>query len=146
VLISNAPIPAACTSGSLSLAYVSKHGRRLHERGCDLSAVDATGSRLCRRARAAHAQQQEAGELCLRLDDTLVVGSRKDAVQRDREGGLYDAPFYDVRTVLPADEVRNPDMLEQGRIAHDAVVSWFDDRDPDRIETLAEQILLRPRR
>ena len=67
------------------------------------------------------------------------------ASARAVDGCKLNGTLYDVRTVLPADEVSNSDMLKQGRIASHVVASWFADP-PDDDPVLAEQIPFLPRR
>ena len=68
--------------------------------------------------------------MCLHFGDTLVVGSIKHARQLTVDDISVDGTFYDVRTALPTDEVRNKDMLEQGHIAAHVVASWLNLRKP----------------
>jgi hypothetical protein len=94
-----------------------------------------------------HSQRHIAGELCLRVSDTLVVGSLKHSVQYFTDGRGINGTFFDTRTTLPADEVRNSDMLEQGSIAAQVVAAWFDQpTDPENDLALADQIPFLPRR
>lgn len=136
--------------GGIPLAYVSKHAiGRLHERGCNLTASDAHGvlAGIGVLGMITHSSKKHArGELCMHAGDNLIVGSLKHGWQSDGKGDRVGCAFYDVRTVLPADEVRNQAMLEQGRIALDAVESWHHDRDPDRMDELAARIPFLPRR
>lgn len=133
----------------IELAYISKHAiGRLHERECDLTRGGATGSLTFIGVLGLLTRDSEkhvAGELCLHLGDTLVVGSLKHPLKRLDDGRQINGTFYDVRTVLPADEVGNQDMLEQGRIASSVVAAWFADP-PDDDRTLADQIPFLPRR
>jgi hypothetical protein len=133
----------------LNLAYISKHAiGRLHERELDLTNDGATGAfafigmlgYLTR-----DSEKHIAGELCLHFGDTLVVGSLKHAPKEADDGREFNGTFYDVRTALPADEVSNQDMLEQGRVASHVVAAWFADP-PDDDRTLADQIPFLPRR
>jgi hypothetical protein len=128
---------SASLISDLNLAYISKHAiARLHGRELDLTGDGATGvfafigvlGYLTK-----NSEKHIAGELCLHFGDTLVVG-------RTTNGTLYD-----VRTALPADEVSNQAMLEQGRIASHVVASWFADP-PDDDRTIADQIPFLPRR
>jgi hypothetical protein len=50
-----------------------------------------------------------------------------------------------VRTALPANEVSDQDMLEQGRIASHVVAAWFANP-PDDDRTIADQISFLPGR
>jgi hypothetical protein len=94
-----------------------------------------------------HSDKHEDGEICLHVGDALVVGSLKYAAQACH-GQNSDHPIggalYDVRTVLPAGEVRNPEMLEQGRIAGRVVEAWFARQ--SGIDALVDQIPFLPRR
>lgn len=64
-----------------------------------------------------------------------------------RNGLTLQEPFYDVRTVLLADEIgpARCDLLEQGEIAAGVVLEWLKDADVDERE-LAERIPALPRR
>jgi hypothetical protein len=93
---------------------------RLHERECDLTRGGATGVFAFIGALGYLTKGSEkhvAGELCLHFGNTLVVGSLKHSTQDADDGRKLNGTLYDVRTALPADEVSNQDMLEQGRIA-----------------------------
>jgi hypothetical protein len=143
-----------CSSGfsDVDIAYVSKHAiGRLHERehvsGDNLRGVLGYIGVLGHLTR--HSEKHITGQLCLYLGDALVVGSLKHGPQyaeNDLGGGrAIDGTFYDVRTVLPADEVRNQDWIEQGLIAGHVVKSWFTDQ-PDDDSRLADEIPFLPRR
>lgn len=131
------------------LSYVSKHAMgRLHERDRDLTSGGVTGVFAFVGVLGYLTKDSEkhiAGELCLHFGNTLVVGSLKHASARAVDGCKLNGTLYDVRTVLPADEVSNSDMLKQGRIASHVVASWFADP-PDDDRVLAEQIPFLPRR
>jgi hypothetical protein len=136
----------------INLAYISKHAvSRLHERDYKLTAGSAFGifafvgilgwlTRYC--------DKHIEGGLCLRFRDVLVVGSLKHAaVRREADDRLLDGTFYDVRTVLPADEVRDTAMLEQGDASAAAVAAWLKARAGiDEAKVMAEQIPFLPRR
>ena len=137
--------------GGCDLAYVSLHAmRRLHERGYDLTAVQATSifafigilSFLTRGS-----DKHVGGQLNLHFGDVLVTGSLKHARKPMSDGSEANGTLYDVRTVLAADEVANRDMLEQGRVAAHVVATWVEgDRNPHQVGALAEQIPFLPRR
>jgi hypothetical protein len=90
-----------------------------------------------------NSQKHVAGELCLPGGD--VVGSLKHSRKPVDNGGSLNSTFYDVRTALPADEVRNLEMLEQDRIASLVVIQWFANP-PDDDRPLADRIPFLPRR
>ena len=133
----------------LDLAYVSKHAiGRLHERERHLTrngttAMLAVAGVLGDLTR--NSAKHIAGELCLHIGDTLIVGSLKHSIKPLDNGGEANGTFYDVRTALPADEVKNQEMLEQGRTASDVVARWFTNPLADD-STLADQIPFLPRR
>jgi hypothetical protein len=141
-------------SSGADLAFISKHAiGRLHERGHNLSDMKATCVLACvgilgvlTRSSVKHI---DSG-LALHYDDTLIVGSLKHALQQMEGGGerRYNGTFFDVRTALPADEVRSREMLEQGAYATRAVASWLDDRGVSKALTqkLADTIPFLPRR
>jgi hypothetical protein len=136
----------------VDIAYVSKHAiGRLHERehvsDDNLRGVLGYIGVLGHLTR--HSEKHITGQLCLYLGDALVVGSLKHGPQyaeNDLGGGhAINGTFLDIRTVLPADEVRNQDWIEQGLIAGHVVKSWFTDR-PDDDSKLADAIPFLPRR
>jgi len=91
------------------------------------------------------------GELSLHFGETLVVGSLKHSgktiVADTGERREINGTFYDVRTALPADDVKNQDMLEQGRIASDVVARWLaTSSDPEDDNKFADRIPFLPRR
>jgi hypothetical protein len=57
-------------------------------------------------------------------------------------GRTLEEAFYDVRTVLSADEIGDSQwsMLEQGRAATHAGIEWFASKDPPCEKELAERI------
>jgi hypothetical protein len=125
----------------VALAYVSKHAMaRLHERDYRLTAgvaFDVFGFLGILGLLARHSDQHERGGLCLRHGDILAVGSVK---------AYPDGRFLDIRTVLPADEVRDQALLDQGAIAHAVVTDWLAERDPRQAKELAARIPCLPRR
>jgi len=135
------------------VAYVSAHALgRLHEREDDLTDQGALGV-LAFVAVLGHltrnSEKHVEGELCLHFGDTLVVGSLKHGIKRinDDNGPLTNGTFYDVRTVLWADEVKNERMLAQGRIATSVVMHWLKSPPSNELEAaLAEAIPYLPRR
>ena len=135
----------------VDLAYVSKHAiGRLHERECDLSRDKVTCALAIIGALGylTKANQKHiAGAISLRLGGVLVVGALKHSRQYAEDGRQINGTFYDVRTVLAADEVSNLDLLEQGAIAARVAISWFTDPPdtPDSIRTLADEIPFLPR-
>jgi hypothetical protein len=132
------------------LAYVSLHAmRRLHERDYDLTAVQATSIfafmgilGFLTRGSDKHVR----GQVNLHFGDVLVTGSLKHGRKPMSDGSEANGTLYEVRTVLPADEVANRDMLEQGRIAAHVVATWREgDCDPQQVVALAGQIPFLPR-
>jgi len=140
------------TRTNFDLAYVSLHAmRRLHERGHKLTAVHATGvfgyiGLLGFMTR--NIDGRVNSQLNLHFGDTLITGSLRRGYVFSPDGEHHQArTFYDVRTALPADEVRDPAQLEQGRIAAHVVTDWFaGERDPHQIEALVKQIPFLPQR
>jgi hypothetical protein len=139
----------AAVRNGIPLAYISKHAMgRLDERNCDgltsahLTGVFALIGMLGHLAR--NSEKHIEGGLCLHFGDTLIVGSMRHAVQRTADGQELNGTFYDVRTALPADEVRNRDMIEQGRIANHVVATWLADGLPPAAD--ADRIPFLPRR
>ncbi len=124
------------------LAYVSRHAvSRLHERDHRLTAAAAFGvfgfigvlGMISHRSK-----RHERGGMCLRYGDILAVGSIKH--------GVDVGAFFDVRTVLPANEVRDSAMLAQGAAAYDAVKAWLPGCGSTQLAALAEKIPPLPRR
>jgi hypothetical protein len=132
------------------LTYVSKHAMaRLHERNYQLTAGSAftVFGHLGILGLLTHRGSKHVrGAMCLRHGEILAVGSLKQAAAGSGDDQLIGGSFLDIRTVLPADEVRDHAMLEQGRIAEEAVVAWLDDRTIAGAEALAERIPFLPRR
>jgi hypothetical protein len=134
----------------IEVAYVSQHAlRRLHERSIDLTDQGALGvlgfigilGYLTR-----NSAKHVLGDLSLHFGDTLVVGSLQHGKKR-MDGRLINGTFYDVRTTLPADEVRNQDMLQQGQIASQAVARWLVTERSHNLDTaLTDAIPFLPRR
>jgi hypothetical protein len=87
------------------------------------------------------------GGLNLLFSETLLVGSLHRFVTTSARGRPIDEMFFDVRTVLAVDELGDSRgaMLEQGRIAANAVIEWLG-KDPPSEEELAERIPRLPRR
>lgn len=148
----------SCRNGDLrvlpdmGIAYISKHAiGRLHERGHDLSNSKATCVVACvgilgllTRESVKHVD----GGLCMRYDDTLIVGSLKHAVKCVNGKDNINGTLYDVRTALLADSVVDQQMLDQGVMATHAVAKWLDDRTIARSFNLklADTIPFIPRR
>jgi hypothetical protein len=133
----------------VNLAYVSRHAfGRMHEREPNIAHAINVRSVLVYVGVLGYltraSEKHVAGELCLAAGDVLVVGSLKHSL-KPMDGGPLNGTFYDVRTALPAEEVHNLEMLEQGRIASQVVTSWFTDP-PDDDSKLADQIPFLPRR
>ncbi len=133
------------------LTYVSKHAMsRLHERNHCLTAgaaFNVFGFLGILGLLTRHSDNHINGEVCLRYDDVLCVGSIKHARQSAGDGRAVDGSFYDVRTALPADEDGvDRAKLAQGVIAYEAVAEWFATRDPRKIGALAAKIPYLPRR
>jgi len=136
----------------LNLAYISKHAlARMHERGLDMDTDGTTGVLSCigvigilMRHSKAHADSGMA----LRFDDTLIVGSLKNAVKDLGAGKGVECALFDVRTALPADEVKDYRQVEQGRLATLAVNEWLSNRSlaTPLLDKLAASIPVLPRR
>lgn len=116
----------------LNLAYISKHAlARMHERGLNMSADAITGVLSCIGVMGIilrNAKQHADGGMCLRFDDTLIVGSLKNAVKDVGGGKGVECALFDVRTALPADEVKDRRMVHQGQQATLAVNEWLQHR------------------
>ena len=135
----------------IPVAYVSRHAiNRLYERGHDITEnVHATGAIafigilgfLTR-----HSPQHTNSGLSLLFGETLIVGAQHRFAKPNWKGEVTEEAVFDVRTVLPADEIGDSRaaLLEQGRAAADAVVRWLKDEAYER--PLAEQIPVLPRR
>ena len=136
----------------LNLGYISKHAlARMHERGLDMDADGTTGVLACIGVLGIilrYSEKHTDSGMCLRFDDTLIVGSLKHAVKDVGGGRGVKCTLFDVRTALPAHEVTDRRMVEQGRLATLAVDEWIKERslaDP-LIARLAATIPYLPRR
>ena len=69
--------------------------------------------------------------LNLLVKDVLLVGTSRPVLKRSSDGQDYDNTLIEVRTALPADEVRDRDALDQGRLAALAALAWLKDRPHD---------------
>lgn len=136
----------------LNLAYISKHAlARMHERGLNMDADALTGVLSCIGVTGIilrHAEQHADGGMCLLFDDTLIVGSLKNALKDLGGGKGVECALFDVRTALPADEVKDRRMVEQGRLATHAVNAWLAQRTlaTPALDKLAASIPVLPRR
>jgi len=136
----------------LNLAYISKHAlARMHERGLDMDTDGTTGVLSCigvigilMRYSKAHADSGMA----LRFGDTLIVGSLKNAIKDVGGGKGVECALFDVRTALPADEVKDYRQVEQGQLATHAVNQWLEQRtlSGPLLDKLAASIPVLPRR
>jgi uncharacterized protein YbjQ (UPF0145 family) len=116
----------------LNLAYISKHAlARMHERGLNMGADAITGVLSCIGVMGIilrHAEQHADGGMSLLFDDTLIVGSLKNAVKELGGGKGVECALFDIRTALPADEMKDRRQVEQGRLATLAVNEWLANR------------------
>jgi len=149
-LISCARSRPGCAVG-IPVAYISRHAiNRLYERGHDITEkIHATGAFvyigilgfLTHRS-----PRHTNGGLSLLFGDSLIVGAQHRFMQAREGGKVIEEAVFDVRTVLPADEIgaSRAALLEQGRAATEAVVRWL------KVESnelaLAETIPALPRR
>ena len=75
--------------------------------------------------------------LHLLCQDVLLVGTSRPALKRAPNGENYDNTLFEVRTALPADEVKSRDALAQGRLAASAAIAWLKERPHDPRPLLA---------
>jgi hypothetical protein len=143
---------ANMASGDI-LGCVSRHAlARMHQREttCELDA-DQVGSALTMVGVlglvAGRSPQHVDKGLALRLGSTLLVGTLKCATKdsHDTSSAPVSSVFLDIRTALPADEVRDLSLLEQGSETYRSIAKWFDDPTTDPL-VLAEQIPFLPPR
>ena len=143
-----------CATG-IPVAFVSRHAlNRLYERGHDITEnahatnVFAVISVL---GYLTHLSGQHTdGGMSLLVVGLLVTGALHRVMKTASSGRLLEETFFDVRTVLSADElgVSKQAQLEQGRIAAEVVAEWlsaFEDPHLDERE-LARRIPSLPRR
>lgn len=113
---------------NLNIAFVSRHAiGRLHQRTNELSgwgfgAVFMLVGVLGFITRRSEAHSESA--LHLLCQDVLLVGASRPALKTAASGENVDATLYEVRTALPADEVKSH-SLEQGRLAASAAFAWL---------------------
>jgi hypothetical protein len=126
-----------CAAG-IPVAYISRHAlNRLYERGHDIcenihavsifAAIGGLGY-LSR-----WSEQHVDGGMSLLLAGLLVVGAVHRCDKTASSGRVFEETFYDVRTVLPAEEA-GPSMraqLAQGRVAAEVVEEWLRDTSDD---------------
>jgi hypothetical protein len=87
--------------------------------------------------------------MVLNYNGLLIIGSMKRAAKRSKlHGHEVQTTVFDVRTVMPDNEVKNIQMLEQGAMASRAVRTWIDSDDHcfDDDQKLADSIPFMPRR
>ena len=135
-----------CAVG-VPVAFISRHAmNRLYERGHDIVEPGQATNIFAFTAVLgflAHRSKRHQG-LSLAFNDTLLVGALHRHARRDASG---EDCYFDVRTVLPIDELGagKQALLEQGRIAAAVVGEWLSDEEVDP-EALAERIPFMPHR
>jgi hypothetical protein len=130
----------------IPVSYISKHAMaRLYERGHDIvenihatsifAFIGVLGYLIHRSAK--HAD----GGMHMAFNDLLAVGSLHRFTKIRANGRPIERCFFDVRTVLPTDEIgpSRQSLLDQGNAAAAAVIAWFKDTDCDE-SALAERI------
>jgi hypothetical protein len=131
---------------NIPLAQVSLHTvSRLHQRAAGemtndwatvtLSLVGALGHVLN------YADHLANGQLALNFNGALVVGSLHPVTD-----GTHGGMLFNVRTVLPADEVKNQALLDQGAVCSHVVSAWIENKDQRDIEKLVAKIPFVPAR
>jgi hypothetical protein len=143
-----------CATG-IPVAYISRHAlNRLYERGHDITENAHTTSVFAVISVLGYlthlSGQHEDSGMSLLVTGLLVTGALHRCAKAARSGRVFEETFFDVRTVLSADElgVSKQAQLEQGRIAAEIVAEWllaFDDPDLDE-SALAARIPYLPRR
>ena len=137
----------------IPVAYVSMHAvRRLFERGYDITENSRANSVFALIGGLGYltlrSVEHANGGLSLLVSNILVVGSQHRCVKIYPNGREFEEAFFDVRTVLDANEIgpANQSLLEQGRIAAAVIAGWFEGEDDLPHSELAERIPPLPRR
>ena len=141
-----------CGTG-IPVAYISRHAmNRLYERGHDITENSHATSLFAFVGVLGylthHSEKHRDGGLHMLFSDLLTAGSLHRFMKTSPDGREFEEAVYDVRTVLPADEIgeRRQSLLEQGSIAADVVFEWFESEDGADEQELAERIPYLPRR
>ena len=120
---------------NLHIAFVPRHAiGRLHERSNELSGWGFGAAFMLVGVLGFITRNSEAhieSALHLLCQDVLLVGTSRPALKRASNGENYDNTLFEVRTALPADEVKSRDALEQGRLAASAAITWLKERPHD---------------
>ena len=139
---------AGFVATGLPLAYLSTHAMaRLHQRESATSEqnfLNTIGLVAALAFMIRLSAKHVGGQLCIALDESLIVGSVKHALQRCSDGSSRIGSILDVRTVLPLDDLRESSarqqaMIDQGEAAFEAVRAWFGS-EPGSDEDLADGI------
>jgi hypothetical protein len=142
-----------CATG-IPVAYISRHAlNRLYERGHDIRENSHAVSIFAFIGALGYlsrwSEQHVDGGMSLLLAGLLVVGAVHRCDKTASSGRVFEETFYDVRTVLPADEA-GPSIqaqLAQGRAATAVVEEWLRGTSDDLDEKeLATRIPSLPRR
>jgi hypothetical protein len=140
-------------SSGVPVAYISRHAiKRLYERNHEIvENVDASSlfAFVGTLGYLVHScDRHRDGGLHMLFDDTLMAGGQHRFTKVYPGGHAFEERFFDVRTVLLADEIgpHRQCQLEQGDIATAAVLGWFRDADGLATAELAELIPCLPRR
>lgn len=135
------------------LAFVSNHAiGRMHERGCDLDDNKATCLLSCIGALGLitrHSEKHANSGMSLHYGHTIVVGALRHTVRETI--GLkrkIAETFFDVRTALPAIDIKNQEIIDQALHATVAVSNWLNHRgiDSELNSKLAADIPFLPKR
>ena len=136
----------------IPVAYISRHAlNRLYEHGDDIenNHVTAAIAYVAVLGYLAHYCERlfDSG-LYLRFGDLLAAGAMHRFDKLWPDGRASEERIYDVRTVLPADEIgpARQHQLRQGELAAAAVTDWFENADSLDEETLVDAIPFLPRR
>jgi hypothetical protein len=143
-----------CAAG-IPVAFISRHAlNRLYERGhdiCENIHAVSVFARIGALGYLTHWSEPHAGGgLSLLFSDLLMVGASHRCTRTGNSGRVFNEVFFDVRTVLLADEAGAgaQAQLEQGRAAAAVVEEWYVAHDFDDIDekSWAQRIPCLPRR
>lgn len=134
------------TSG-VPVAFVSRHAlQRLYERGHNVTFGNATS--LLAWIAAGYLTTAPRNTSAAGFSDVMVAGGLHRFMKTQSNGRPFEESFFDVRTVLPTDEIGagRAHQLEQGGIVADVIAEWFENADGPSVKELAEKIPFLPKR
>src|SRR4029077_6285404 len=142
-------------AAGIPVAYISRHAlNRLYERGHDITEKTHATSIFAVISVLGYlthlSGQHEDSGMNLLVTGLLVTGALHRCAKPARSGRVFEEMFFDVRTVLAADElgVAKQAQMAQGRIAAEVVAEWLSACDDPHLDerALAARIPYLPRR